>query len=245
MGTEFKEIFTLAAKYFSKEFKKSGGLQKMIAMDLGITTSYLSAVINGSKTASLSLAEDISFKLSNRPLDEFLVVGRRIKKGLLPIQEERLEIPDSPEELISKLTHYIVDYKRIKRALEDEQWLFQEAINMVDFGIVIAGIDRKVLAYNKVYQEIFRYPEEILATKDMGAYVRYGRHQMADLEQFDIDLREAFATMDPISHIVELKDGRNIRRDIFPLTRDGKLVGRLAHLHDVPPTKKRKSRGKV
>ena len=121
----------------------------------------------------------------------------------------------------------------MKRALEDEQWLFREAINLVGYGIVIVSTDRKVLAYNKAYQEIFGYPEEILATRDMRAYVRFGRNKMANLEKFDKELQEAFEAVTPISHHVELKDGRVIKRDVFPLFRDGNHVGWIAHLTDV------------
>lgn len=238
MENDFTEIFMLAAKHFYKEFKRSGGSQKKMSKELGVTTSYISSVINGSRTASLSLLEQIALMLSGKPLDEFLWVGRRIKKGLPPIQKEETDLLDSPEELISKLTYYIVDHQRMKKELEDEQWLFQEAINMADYGIVIAGTDRRVLAYNKVYQKIFRYPDEILATKDMGVYVRYGRDQMANLEKFDREIQEAFAAEAPISHLVELKDGRIIKRDVFPLKRDGKLVGRLAHLTDTNKSKR-------
>ncbi len=104
---------------------------------------------------------------------------------------------------------------------------------MLDYGIVIVSPDRKVLAYNKVYKNIFGYPDEILATKDIRAYVRFGRNQMANLEKFEKEIQEAFNAQAPISHFVELTDGRMIKRDVFPLFRDGKIFGRLVHLHDV------------
>ena len=75
MENDFKNIFTLAAKHFFKDFKLGGGSQKKIAQRLGITNSYVSAVINGSKTASLTLLEQIAFMLSGKPLDEFLSVS--------------------------------------------------------------------------------------------------------------------------------------------------------------------------
>ncbi len=237
METTINEIFKTAAKYFFQDFKRTGGSQKKIAEELGITHTYVSSVINGSRTASLTLLEQIAFMLSGKPLDEFLWVGRRLKKGLSPILENETELQDTPEELISKLTYYIVDHQRMKKALEDEQWLFQEAIDRADYGIVIASSERKVLACNIAYQRIFGYPDEIIATKDMGVYVRYGRNQMANLEKFDKDIQEAFASVTPISHIVELKDGRLIKRDVFPLYRDTKLAGRLAHLTDISSTK--------
>lgn len=240
MDNYFSEIFMLASKHFYREYKDSGGSQKNMAREVGVTTSYISAVMNGSRTASIALSEKVAFMLSGKPLDEFLAVGRRIKKGLPPVLEKEKAFLDSPEELISKLTYYIVNYHRLEKALKDEQWLFQEAINMADYGIVIVSADRKVLAYNKTYQEIFGYPEEILATKDLRAYVRYGRNKIADLEKFERDIQEALVTITPVSHLVGLKNGRTIQRDTFPLFRDGTLVGRLVHLTDVTSPRKRK-----
>ena len=185
MDNDFSEIFTLAAKYFYKDFKRLSGSQEKMANELGVTKTYISAVMNGSRTGSLTLFEKIAFTLSGKPLDEFLRVGRRIKEGLPPLQEKETTFSDSPEQLISKLTYFIVDHQRIKKRLEDEQWLFQEAINMADYGIVIVSPERKVLAYNTVYKNIFNYPDEILATKDIRAYVRFGRNQMANLEKFE------------------------------------------------------------
>ena len=239
MDNDFSEIFTLAAKYFYKEFKRLGGSQERMANELGVTKTYISAVMSGSRTASLALFENIAFILSGKPLDEFLRVGRRVKEGLPPLQDEDRAFSDSPEQLISKLTYYIVDYQRITKALEDEQWLFQAAINMVDYGIVIVSADRRVMAYNKIYQQIFSYPDEILATKDIRAYIRFGRNQMANLEKFEREIKEALVAQAPTSHLVELTDGRIIKRDVFPLFRDGKIFGRLVHLNDVTLTEKK------
>ena len=53
MESDLQEIFKLAARHFYKKYKKKGGSQAVLAEKLGITQSYVSAVINGSRTASL------------------------------------------------------------------------------------------------------------------------------------------------------------------------------------------------
>jgi hypothetical protein len=66
----------------------------------------------------------------------------------------------------------------------------------------------------------------------MRAYVRFGLNKMANLEKFDNELQEAFAAVTPISHHhVELKDGRIINRDVFPLFQDSNHVGWIATLN--------------
>ncbi len=42
-----------------------------------------------------------------------------LRHSYSPILEDEKEVMDSPEELISKLTYYIIDHQRIKKALED------------------------------------------------------------------------------------------------------------------------------
>ena len=66
-----------------------------------------------------------------------------------------------------------------------------------------------------LYYLILSYPEEILATKDMRAYVRFGLNKMVNLEKFDKELQDAFAAVIPISHHVELRDGRIINIETF------------------------------
>ena len=44
MGSDLQDIFSLAAKYFYKKYKKGGGSQAIIAQKLGINQSYVSAV---------------------------------------------------------------------------------------------------------------------------------------------------------------------------------------------------------
>lgn len=83
MGSDLQNIFSLAAKYYYKKYKKEGGSQAEVAKTLGITQSYVSAVINGSKTASLELQNQIANILYG-PFEEFLTIGRRIQKGLEP-----------------------------------------------------------------------------------------------------------------------------------------------------------------
>ena len=239
MGSNMNELFKLAAKYFYKEYKKSGGSQKELAEKLGVTNSYVSSVLNGSRSASLPLMEQIATQLSNRPLDEFLVVGRRIKNGQEPLQKAISESEDTPESLIAKLTYYVVNHQRIEKELEEEQWLLQEALDIADYGIVIFGKDRKVLAYNKSYKEMFGYPEEILATRNIMAYAKWSRPLVLDQIKFDKDVEEALNSTTRITHTLKLKGGRTIERIIHPIFKNEDIAGWAVHLIDITPTKRK------
>ena len=116
MNSDLQDIFKLAAKYFYKKYKKKGGSQAEIAQKIGVTQSYVSAVINGSRNASLDLLNQVASILYG-PFDEFLAVGRRIQKGLEAEPTEKPEPVGNVEKLIAQLTHYVMDHQRIEKEL--------------------------------------------------------------------------------------------------------------------------------
>jgi transcriptional regulator with XRE-family HTH domain len=65
MKNDLGEIFLLALNYFYKKYKAKGGTQNKMADRLGITQSYISAVLNGSKKASLELQNQLANILPN------------------------------------------------------------------------------------------------------------------------------------------------------------------------------------
>ena len=77
MNDELQDIFQLAARHFYRKHKAKGGLQKELADQLGITQSYLSSVIKGSRPSSLKLQNMIANILYG-PYDKFLEAGWRL-----------------------------------------------------------------------------------------------------------------------------------------------------------------------
>ena len=125
MQNELHELFLLAASFFYKGYKKSGGSQQKLAEKLSITNSYLSSVMSGARKASLELQNQIANTLYG-PYDKFLLVGRRIKEGLDPIKEEKEESADPVEKLLAQLTHYVMDHQRIEKELQVSQEKYRD-----------------------------------------------------------------------------------------------------------------------
>ena len=109
MHTEMHELFLLAARYFYKNYKRQGGSQGELAKKLGITNSYLSSVMSGTRKASLELQDQIANTLFG-PYDKFLALGRRIKDGHEPLEEKKASSADPVESLLAQLTHYVIDH---------------------------------------------------------------------------------------------------------------------------------------
>jgi PAS domain S-box-containing protein len=127
MRNDLGEIFILALNYFYKKYKAKGGTQNKLAARLGITQSYISAVLNGSKTASLELQNQLANSLFG-PYEEFLVVGRRLKNGLDPELVTSDKQDEGVETLIAKLSHYVVDHQRIEKELVKSHEKFEDII---------------------------------------------------------------------------------------------------------------------
>lgn len=161
MRSDLQDIFSLAAKHFYKKYKKEGGSQAELAKKLGITQSYVSAVINGSKTSSLELQNQIANILYG-PFEEFLTIGRRIQKGLEPEPIEKPEPENDVEKLIARLTHYVVDYQRIVKELANTKSFYEDIVQNLQSGVIVTDSDDTIFFANKFMFEIGGIPQERL-----------------------------------------------------------------------------------
>ena len=153
MDNEFQNFFRLAAKFFYKKYKKNGGSQKKLAQDLGVTQSYLSSVINGSKSGSLNLQTKIANILYG-PYDQFLLVGRRLKEGIELQGKQKQQLRDNVETLLAKLTHCVMDQKRANIELEQTHDLYMQVIENLQSGVFVTNKNDKVFFANQFMSEI-------------------------------------------------------------------------------------------
>jgi transcriptional regulator with XRE-family HTH domain len=153
MKNELHELFQLAAKFFIKRYKKEGGAQSKLAYELGITQSYLSSVVSGSRSASLGLYSQIAEKLYG-PLDKFLAVGRRIKEGQDPLVEKGKIPEDQVESLIARLTYYVVDHQRIENEISELKQFYEMIVENQPFGIVVTCKDHKIIFLNNYLKSL-------------------------------------------------------------------------------------------
>jgi PAS domain S-box-containing protein len=162
MKNELHELFQLAAKYFIKQYKKEGGAQSKLADELGITQSYLSSVVNGSRSASLELYSRIAEKLYG-PLDKFLAAGRRIKEGYDPLEEKQKPPEDPVENLIARLTYYVVDHQRIENELSELKQFYETIVENQPTGIIVTNNEHKIIYLNNYIKSLLSISvEEIM-----------------------------------------------------------------------------------
>lgn len=363
MHDDMHELFQLATRFFYKKYKHAGNSQGELAIKLGITNSYLSSIISGSRRASLDLQSQIAQMLYG-PYDKFLQIGRRIKEGKEPLLENEEKQLDPVEKLLAQLTHYVIGHQRIEKELKlsedkfrdisltsgdmifetdhnfriiflagrveevtgrtpeeilgkkysdfvdgnenerlqqlvaeaiqnrsilntvltihndenafyrhliakpvfnsqgeftgcrgtyrditkrknleqelsQQNWLLQVALDSVEHcGIVISDAKNRVLKWNIEYKRMFNHSDKVLKTRETLKYIEETRSGVADIKQFDRDLKQALKSTKEIKHTFRLLDGRTIQRKMVPLYNNGILVGRIAHLKDVAPAAK-------
>lgn len=162
MPNETSEYFALAAKYFLKDYKEKGGSQASLAKELGVTSAYISSVVNGSRAASFDLYTQIARKLYG-PLDQFLAVGRRIKDGLPPLPDKQNGHEDEAEHLITRLAYYILDHRRIAKEIKELKQFYESIVENLQSGILVMDNKNEVIFTNKQIKQICGIlPEEVI-----------------------------------------------------------------------------------
>ncbi|KPK32840.1 MAG: hypothetical protein AMK70_10025 [Nitrospira bacterium SG8_35_1] len=161
MAGDLQEIFQLALNYFYKKYKEKGGTQKKLAVKMGVTQSYISAVLNSTKKASTEVQERLANILYG-PYDDFLAVGRRLQYGLDPKLIRKDERDNAVESLIEKLSHYIRDYQRIEKDLIDTKNFYKILIEKIPSGVFVTDLNDNITFVNSWLLERIEVPKKSL-----------------------------------------------------------------------------------
>jgi PAS domain S-box-containing protein len=234
MGSDLQDIFKLAAKHFYKKYKKAGGSQAEIAGKLGITQSYVSAVMGGSKTASLELQNQIANILYG-PFEEFLAVGRKIQQNIDPEMKETPKPKEGVEKLIAELTYYIMDHKRIERELAETKNFYEDIVQNLQSGVLVTDSDDKIFFANRFMFVIAGIPSENL----MGVNVIGGKDVFpeAELTEFAEKYMQAKKSLAPLFYDnikVITPGGRTAYQSgwLIPKVNDGQYNGMTCTIRD-------------
>jgi nitrogen fixation/metabolism regulation signal transduction histidine kinase len=164
VNKEIIEPFRSASKFFFKKYKEKGGSQGQLAKEFGVTQTYLSSVMNGSRSASFELYNQIADKLYG-PLDKFIGAGRDIMEGRDPLETARNDEEDSIEKLMAQLTYYVMDYKRLQKELSRQKIFYESIIENLQSGVVVMDRNDRVIFANRHMEKMCGMrPESITGT---------------------------------------------------------------------------------
>ena len=234
MGSDLQDIFKLAAKHFYKQYKKKGGSQAEIAKKLGITQSYVSAVMGGSKTASLELQNQIANILYG-PFEEFLAVGRKIQQNIDPEMKETPKPKEGVEKLIAELTYYVMDHQRIARELAETKNFYEDIVQNLQSGVLVTDSDDTIFFANQSMFVIAGIPLEKL----MGVNIIVGKDVFpeANLTEFAEKYLQAKKSLTPLFYDnikVITPGGRKAYQSgwLIPKVNDGQYDGMTCTIRD-------------
>lgn len=127
--------------------------------------------------------------------------------------------------------------RRLNALLKAEQ----EAINS---GILVVGLDGKVLRYNKRFLEIWNIPEGLANEGDDNKLLACIADSLVDWDAFIKLVEYLYQRPEEkrIGDIIELKSGRRLSRNTSPIRlENGEIIGRLWNFEDVTEQKKQEA----
>jgi PAS domain S-box-containing protein len=154
MKDDLQEIFRLATGHFFKKFREKSGTQRSLAMELGVSQSYISSVLSGARAASLELQSQIAHILSGKKYEDFLAIGRRIKNGLDPESRDVKEVDDSVDSLMTRLSHYIIDHKRVEDELVSMRDFYEKIVEGLQSGVIVSDGNDDIKYMNRFMERI-------------------------------------------------------------------------------------------
>jgi len=236
MKDDLQEIFRLASNYFFKKYRDKGATQRSLAAELGVSQSYISSVLSGSRTASLELQSRIAQVLSGRKYEEYLAIGRRIKNGLDPEIHDIKGADDSVESLIARLSHYVIDHKRIEGELAGRRDFYAKIVESLQSGVVVSDARDNITYLNRFMEKLIG----IEAQKIIGINQLVKDRDFPDrnLNALMVYYRQAKDGMKPVFYenvFVVTSDGNNklLSGWMIPLKKAGRYDGMVCTIRDI------------
>jgi diguanylate cyclase (GGDEF)-like protein len=142
-------------------------------------------------------------------------------------------------ELISGTLQDVTELKEAEFSLRETMSLLNATLDATADGILVVDGDGAISSFNRRFVELWRIPEEVLASRNDERALQFVISQLADPDAFIAKVRELYAQPD-IDSKDELPflDGRLFERFSTPQRVGGRTVGRVWSFRDVTEQKR-------
>jgi PAS domain S-box-containing protein len=214
----------------------------------GVVPEIPIVVLTGREDERLALtavkggAQDYLFKTEMRPalLIRSLRYAVERKESLTALKRahDLLEqkVKERTADLVrinEQLKQEIEDKRRAEESLVENERLFRATIESTGDGIFVVNENGEVTHTNARFAELWRIPEEILATNSDDRLLAFLHEQLEDAPSFLAKAGELTQTTRQSIDTLTTKHGNIFERHTNPLTRDGKYAGRVWNFREV------------
>jgi PAS domain S-box-containing protein len=129
--------------------------------------------------------------------------------------------------------------KRDEKALEATLSLLEATLDATADGILVVDPQGRITSLNRRFAEMWRFPQEILDSRDDAVALAFAVGQLRDPEAFTARVDELYQNPEAESHdVLEFLDGRVFERTSRPQRVGGEIVGRVWSFNDATDRKR-------
>lgn len=127
----------------------------------------------------------------------------------------------------------VTQRKQVEEGVEQTLSLLKATLEASADGILVVDNDGRIVSFNRKFVEMWRIPDDVIASRDDNNALAFVLDQLRDPERFVKKVKELYGEPEAKSYDwLEFKDGRMFERYSAPQKVGGKTVGRVWSFHD-------------
>ncbi len=129
--------------------------------------------------------------------------------------------------------------KQAEAELAESVSLLHATLESTADGLLVVDVEGRIVSFNRKFVDMWRIPQEIIASRDDRRAIAYAQEQLKDPEEFTRKIEELYGLPEAQSQdLLEFKDGRVFDRYSMPQKIGGRTVGRVWSFRDITELKR-------